>query len=216
MINFFKTTVALGAVATLAACGSSGGGGDGLASDISLREIQNLALRAEGASLAQESDLNGTAIMSGVFLAEVDVNTGNISENVIIGDMDVTANFNTGDVTGSATNLGLYDDNDSCETLDGCVVTTTGTIDGALDLTATVSGSGFDGTLGGNVSGTLVEDDSTFSGSVDLDVTGAFGIDDDGLLAEALVDGTADLSVTDSSGTSDETLGIDGAFLVAE
>lgn len=178
-----------------------------------------LSNRASAATDATEADLPSSATMSGYIVASIDDGE---ADEVFAGTMDVTADFETGDMSGTASDLASYELEGVCETIgDDCAATLLGEFDGELALDATITGVEFAGDLTGTVTNDF-EDDlrGTLASSIDVDleVDGAFGTDAGGLLAAANIEGSADQTLTDAEGAFVEEISydIDGAFLVAE
>jgi hypothetical protein len=152
--------------------------------------------------------------MSGI----IGVSFENEDDEMVLGDMNVTAKFDTSEMTGTATNLGVYDVTGTEERVEDAVLIQS--LDGELSLVATISGVTFTGNMDGTIAGDYAFEDQVFPFVVDVDVAvnGGFSQDVDGLLmAGADVSGTGVLTVTTTDdGEFEQTPGIDGEFLVGE
>lgn len=209
MKNLLSASAAIALLSVLGACL-----GSDESMDISASAINSLFERADGATeVTDAADLNGTAIMSGI----IGVSFENEDDEMVLGDMNVTAKFDTSEMAGTATNLGVYDVTGTEERVEEAVLIQS--LDGELSLVATISGVTFTGNMDGTIAGDYAFEDQVFPFVVDVDVAvnGGFAQDVDGLLmAGADVSGTGVLTVTTDEGEFEETLGLDGEFLVGE
>lgn len=178
-----------------------------------------LVSRAVDAEYADAETLSGTATMSGVMQAYV-----GDAEEVILGEMNMVADFDNLEITGSATDLGLYevsgsfDSNNECEAGASCSAERVQSLGGSLELTGDIDGNSFDGDLAGDITGDYNDEgvSGTFVGDVQMEVDGNFLEDDAGLMAAAELFGSVDLDVTTGDGTFSDTQDLDGMFVVAE
>ena len=197
------------ALVALSACGSTASGFD---PDIA----ETLANRADLAPLAEPADLAGVATMAGFIAMEID----NPSvEGTVLGNMDVVADFDKTSISGTASDLGEYSSLAGCVIGSDCSYNRLQSIEGELSLVGTISGANFDGsTLTGQLTYT---DQNSPSGNLlnadlNLSVTNSdFYADDEGLLASAVLSGTADISGT-APGAIVVTSDVDAGFVVAE
>ncbi|KEJ90311.1 hypothetical protein [Sulfitobacter donghicola] len=206
---FFGVLAAFGA---LSACSSSLGGGGSDEFDAA----QILISRSAAADAAAVEDLPSEASLSGGIELNV---TG--QEEAVLGSMNVEADFANSTVTGSASNLGLYEisgsfgANRECLAGASCSAELVGELDGALDLSGSITGNTFDGTLAGDLSGSNAE--GSVESEVDLNVDGRFLSDSEGLIASADLDGSSTNTITPTGGIGEtETAGTSGVFVVAE
>ena len=186
---------------SLSACIGSGNGEDPF-DPWTTEEIKALNSRAAAAVEPTEA-LSGTATMSGVIALDVEsaITDG---DTLVLGDMDVTADFDQSEITGSATNLAFYTH----------VYTHVGEIEvgevtrrltGQLDLDGTITDTNFLGDLDGNLSANYsvtaegVEWDVNVAGAVDTEVVGEFLSGDAGLAVQAVVSGGVVFSGTQTA-----------------
>ncbi|MBU2867595.1 hypothetical protein [Pacificibacter marinus] len=167
-------TMAALAAATLplAACLGSGDNElpDNYEEVISLYE----AVENEELEEASEEMMSGTATLSGAIAIS---DLGEDEDLEAIGELTLTANFTTDEVTGTADNFALYDEDTS-----DLEASLTGSLDIEGDITGTSMGAGLEGTL---------SDDEDHE--VSLSMYGTF-YDSDGALAvvgevDGLIDG---------------------------
>ena len=192
----------------LSACSSSGGYGGGQSQfDEVLSFIDRRGPEDENIQGVAVEDLPDTAEMSGVLAAQIDT-----SPSMFIGDANATADFAGGTLTGQANNFTEYEVTDACDVgTDGCSGTALQSLDGALDITGSISGTSFTYTT----SGTLMGEDpelGSVSADIDMDGVGDFGTIDGNLVAFGTSEGTADLSSSEGS----ETTGAFGILLLEE
>ena len=215
-MKILKVAVALGLATSLSGCLSD----DNTDVDVvSMASTLLTEVNAEGvAPLAfAEIDPSSTATMTGVIgarfsgSAPADGSTG----MGFGGQLSMVADFGEETVSGSTSNLGLYEYSSGCLTGKECETTRLSSLDGDLtlvgDITSKGSGlAGFDASLNGLVSGdvTLGEDDYAFSAAVDLETNGdetggLFLQDEDGrLFAQSGLKGGAYAVFEDENGNA--------------
>lgn len=180
-------TMAALAIATLplAACLGSGGSEDNSLPD-NYDEVSDISDAAENDELTEASDelMSGTATLSGA-IAIADV--GEDDEFEVIGELSLTANFTTDEVTGTADSFGFYDEDDEFAA----------SLTGSLDIDGDISGT----SMTADMTGTLTDDEDH---DVDMYLDGTF-YEYDGALAVA----------GDLSGTIDDEE-YDGGFAAIE
>ncbi|PVA07423.1 hypothetical protein [Thalassorhabdomicrobium marinisediminis] len=186
---------ALGAATLLSGCLSSGSN-----DRVDLEKVESLVDRANEASVAAVEDLPSNASMTGY------VALSDYEDNEFIGDMSMNADFAGSTISGTASNFGQFKCDTECEDIDD--LERVADLGGSLELTGGISGSEFDGSLGGDL--TRREGGETGTATLALDVEGDFLMDDAGLIADAGLEGSATFD--------DEPDGIDlyGRFIVAE
>lgn len=195
----------------LGAC-SGGGGDDGIDADM----VGSLTSRAAVADPVDPGDLPDEATMSGYFAMSVD---NAVVEGPVLGDMDVTADFVTGDISGTASNLAAYESVGDCGPgASSCQLNMLQPLVGELAYTGTITGAEFDGNITGALTGDYQNGDTTsqFSADVDLIVDGDFRSDDEGLLGVATAAGIATITAPlDGFGLVNEVAAL-GGFVVAD
>lgn len=151
-----------GAAFALTACGSSssssgGGSAGGGSLPAEYADLEGLVAAGEAGELtAASADMTtGTATLSGGFGVG---DLGDDESMELIGDMSLTADFDQGNLTGSADNFALYDQ-DTSETIED--------ITGSLAIAGTITGTD----LSANASGVLSDDEDH---PVDMTMTGGF------------------------------------------
>jgi hypothetical protein len=167
-----------------------------------------LERQAEATEITDSADLSGTATMAGFVSAEITSNDVAIAERqVFAGNMSLVADFESGDLTGSTSNLGLYkltEDEECAQAI--CDGEKLSDLDGDLTLTGNMNGAVFSGTMAGGVQGQYSDADLSgdYTADIDLKVNdGAFFEDADGLLATADLKGNVDyILVDDESGNA--------------
>ena len=212
-----KTLVSLGAIISLSACIGSG-------DDTWTAEKWGALESRAAAALTPTEDPSGIATMTGAtaFTVESPILDG---DTAVVGNMDVTADFDQSEITGAAKDLAFY-------TLEGDAIgELTTPLSGQLDLDGTITGTDFTGDLDGTLSGSYIFDgvDVTvdLAGAVDTNVSGEFLSDDNGLLAKADVSGDVEFTGTgtvlgitsdleDLFDSEDLTGSISGGFVVTE
>jgi hypothetical protein len=196
-MKILKVAVALGLATSLSGCLSDSDDVNTIASANSLLERQ-----AEATKITDSDDLSGIATMTGFVSAAITSNRVAIDERqVFVGNMSLVANFESGDLTGSTSNLGLYkltEDEDCAQAI--CDGEKLSDLDGDLTLTGTMNGESFSGILSGAVEGQYSYEDLSgdYTAGIELDVNdGAFFEDADGLLATADLKGTVSYTLDD-------------------
>jgi hypothetical protein len=219
-MKYTKTIITFGAMMSLSACLGSGSDDD----YVTKADVEALATKAAAAVEPAEEELSGTATMTGVAILELG-DTPLLAGDPVVGNMEVTADFEEGKITGAATNLAFY-------TVEGeGEEATIGQVDeyitGQLDLVGTISEDDFVGDLTGDLSysesqtveGVAVTVD--LSGDVTTTVDGSFLSNDGDLVAAADIEGSVVLSgsVTALGKTTDideAYVEISGALVVSE
>jgi hypothetical protein len=202
-MKILKVAVALGLATSLSGCLSDSDDVNIFSSANSLLERQ-----ASATEITDSADLSGTATMTGFVSAEITSNDVAIAERqVFAGNMSLVADFESGDLTGSTSNLGLYkltEDEECVQAI--CDGEKLSDLAGDLTLTGTMDGASFSGTMAGGVQGQYSDADLSgdYTADIDLDVNnGAFFEDADGLLATAELNGNVDyILVDDESGNA--------------
>ncbi|MCF6443661.1 hypothetical protein [Nereida sp. MMG025] len=209
-----KTLVIGAMIVPLAACGGGSAGSgdarvDALAQGIvetgwngSVNDVANL-VDVDPATLPTTADLTG----------QVGVAVFN-TETTVVGDVNATADFDNGALTGSVSNLAEFDDTNECDVIQTCTVGLLQELTGTLDLDATISGTAFDGDISGTLGGSDA-DGGPASIQVDAVIAngnGVFGTVDGDLTGIANVGG----SVTITSGFGTETSAIGGVLIIEE
>ncbi len=183
---------------TLGAC--SGGGGDVSFED----EADALVQRYSMASAPDPSELVDEATMSGFVGFGID---GPTDLDGMIGNMDMVANFGTGMINGTASEMRNAMDMDQ-------------QYEGELALSGMITDDEFNGgLLIGVVTGTIDDGGvgSTFNANIVLGVDGQFRTDSNGFLAYGELFGDTDLEVVTGGAPSIyNDLTTDGLFLVGE
>jgi hypothetical protein len=219
-MKILKVAVALGLATSLSGCLSDDN------TDVDVVSMASTLLeQRDGASTIDYSDLDtlpSTATMTGVIGArfsgsgpkaadgEIPATTG----LGIAGQMSMEADFGAETVTGSTSNLGLYEYSTDCPSGPSCVTTRLSSLDGDLTLDGSIGdsnsdGSGraiFFGSLNGVVNGELSEgeNDYTYTALVDMGVNGQFLKDtDDVLMAEGALSGAVAAVYEDQDGNQD-------------
>lgn len=189
----------------LSACSSSGGDGG---QDVDFELIDSLQSRASSALEAQPENLSGTATMSGYIGLSISGEAG-----PVYGEMSMEANFGTGDVEATASDLGIYQDIGGC--MSDCELVLLQSLNGELTLQddgEIFNVTMFDGTLSGDLTS------STSSYEISIFADGGFLIDDEGLLASATLGGTGDeVIITPLVGAGPpQSVNATGLFIVAD
>ncbi|MCF3592679.1 hypothetical protein LZG00_01550 [Rhodobacteraceae bacterium LMO-12] len=154
---------------TPVAGGGGGGGGGGTAAfDAALSNVQHLGPQTEKQI--------GTSDYSGQAKVETVDNASGVKNGYIIGDVDLTANWDAETVSGSATNFqGEYDGNPV--TLDGTLTTAASSSPNTVvqqTIALPVGGTITTGNLIANLRGTLTESINNESSDVELGMIGSF------------------------------------------
>ena len=139
--------------------------------------------------------------------------------SIAMGNMNMVADFTNSEISGAATELKNYVLSGECLTIETCDMDAAAEWNGELVLDGVIEGSGFTGTLDGELTASEVTEGVTATAvaDVNLDVEGGFGVDDAGLMAGAFLMGGAsvDYSVDgELEATVVDTLV--GGFYVAE
>ena len=216
-MKILKVAVALGLATSLSGCLSDE------SSDFDfVDETFSLIERAEGGTellTADIASLPSTATMTGVIGVLAPEN------RAFLGQMSVEADFDDSTMTGSTSDLGLWEYTGDCVSRETCEATKLSSLSGGLTLDADITDTGgsatFTGGLNGVVDGDYSDDyvDGTYSAVINLDVVdGMFRQDaDDLLMAGSDLTGTVDYVFTDEDGTGYAGgADLDGAMIVAE
>ncbi len=161
--RFLKTSILISAL-TLSACGGGGGGGGGgLGSGVSLTDFANINASTNLNELTSDATVNGSSdTLSYSGFVNIGPDTGGATLVGFVGEMNVSVNFSSDAISGSAQNFGEY------------TATTTGNlpaVSGSLAINGSLTGSNDSG-LGDGMSGTAVGTvggyafDMTFDGNV--------------------------------------------------
>jgi len=195
--------------AVLSACGSSSGTAD----DGGFQGTLGLVERSQTATAVAVEDLPSSASLNGgIQVAR--------QEDSVLGKINVEADFTTSTVTGSTSDLGLYEVSGSfgsdfdCQAGATCSAELVGNLDGALALNGTITGNTFGGTLNGDLTGSNAE--GSVASTVALNVDGRFLSDSAGLVARGNLSGTSTDTITSAAGTTTEQVGLSGVFVAAE
>jgi hypothetical protein len=228
-MKILKVAVALGLATSLSGCLSD----DNTDVDaVSMARTLLTEVDADGVKTFQlnQIDPSSTATMTGVIgarfsgSAPADGSTG----MGFGGQLSMVADFGEETVSGSTSNLGLYEYSSGCLTGKECETTRLSSLDGDLtlvgDITSKGSGlAGFDATLNGLVSGdvTLGEDDYAYAAAVNLytnndETGGLFLQDEDGrLFAQSGLNGSVDAVYEDENGNASTfNEGLEGYMIV--
>jgi hypothetical protein len=196
-MKILKVAVALGLATSLSGCLSDSDGVNLIASANSLLERQ-----ADATKITDSPDLSGTAMMTGFVSAGITSNQVAIDERqVFAGYMSLVADFESGDLTGATSNLGLYkltEDETCAQAI--CDGEKLSDLDGDLALTGTINGATFSGLMSGAVEGQYSDEDFSgeYTAGIELSVyNGAFFEDADGLLATADLKGGVGYTLAD-------------------
>jgi hypothetical protein len=180
----------------LSACNSSGNGLDASAGEnlADYDDLEDLLVEVENGNLAAEdtSARTGSVSMTGA----VSMSMTDAAENLtLIGDLAMTADFDTDTASGTADGFTLFDDDTEEVESD---------LSGSLAMSGgTISGTDFDATM----SGTLNESGDNFGVAMTLD--GGF-FDNGGVL---VVGGDVAGTITDEDGNVDAA---EGGFIASE
>jgi hypothetical protein len=226
-MKILKVAVALGLATSLSGCLSD----DNTDVDVVSMASTLLEQGAEATTIdiTDLDTLPATATMTGVIGARFRDSgpEGDGTDVGFAGQMSMVANFTDATVTGSTSNLGVYEYSTDCPSGPSCETTRLSSLDGDLTLTNGLIGDntsgdfGFTGVLRGLVNGDfpLGDEDYAFSASVVLGIEeGEFREDEDGrLFAAAGLDGGASIFYQDEAGNLDEIgVPLEGYMIVAE
>lgn len=192
-----KLIFAFGILASsLAACSSTtSSSGDQFGDFLALAD--SFGEEFENVTFIDVDDLPENATLSG-FMA---VNLEDDPDSVFLGDATVTADFDTGSLTGSASNFGDYEVTEGCDVgFDDCTATKMQSINGSLDLDGDIVDTEFRYVASGILSGQNLETDERVSADLEMYGYGGFATVDETLVAVGGGDGDAIL--TSQSGTS--------------
>lgn len=166
-VNFkLSSVVSIIPLVLLGACGSTSGSDPAFpTAQAALNEVEDFITRIDPLSDTPDSQLpSGVVAYDGLMLIASDVTNFDIpSERAAdrlfaVGEMTITADFDSTDITGVASNF--VDGNDN-------------QVGGQLELAATLGSNGFPQEFGGTVSGDLLLADGS-TNQFDLDVGGGF------------------------------------------
>lgn len=214
------------------ACSSN----DAADADVDVDAFASLAERAAAAvtaeNFADPESLSGSATMSGNMLVGGQGSFETFGEaDVLIGNMNVVANFEESTLTGDVTDFGAYTISgfegtaiEQCITGTQCSSEQTESFAGSLDVDATISGNeivGPDGLTGVLFGDVFDEETNEVIGTAEYDVfadiSGGFLEDDQGLLAVGNVVGDVQIVETIDGIDSDPFVSdVFGGFVVAE
>ena len=160
--HILKTSILISALA-LSACGGGGGGG-GLGSGVSLTDFANINASTNLNELTPNATVNGTSdTLSYTGFVNIGPDTGGASLVGFVGELDVSVNFASDAVSGSAQNFGEYTSATATGNLPG--------VSGSLAINGSLTGSNDSG-LGDGMTGTAIGTvggyafDMTFDGNV--------------------------------------------------
>ena len=218
-MNMKNSVIALGLMTTLSACLGGGNDGGGIVSgdgSVNLDSARALSERAEmSTDIVDLEELPSTATMNGFLLVDLE----SIENGVIMGNMEVTADFEEGGVTGTATNITEYKLLGNCESAEDCDGEFIQQMPGQLLLAGVIDGAAFDGDLVGEVTGMAEQEegpDLPFDADISLEVDGMFTQEGDDLMALADLGGEATLAIDTGEGIVEETELLSGFFITVE
>jgi hypothetical protein len=222
-MKILKVAVALGLATSLSGCLSDDN--TDVDTDVDVVSMASTLLeQRDGATALDYADIDpsSTATMTGVIGARFRETGPKAADGPIpattglgiAGQMSMEADFGAATVTGSTSNLGLYEYSTDCPSGPSCETTRLSSLDGDLTLDggiadSTGNGSGsaiFFGALNGVVNGELSEgeNDYTYTAVVDMGVNGQFLKDtDDVLMAEGFLSGGVAAVYEDQDGNQD-------------
>jgi hypothetical protein len=231
-MKILKVAVALGLATSLSGCLSDDN------ADVDVVSMASTLLeQRDGATALDYADIDpsSTATMTGVIGARFRETGPKAADGPIpattglgiAGQMSMEADFGAATVTGSTSNLGLYEYSTDCPSGPSCETTRLSSLDGDLTLDGGIGdssndGSGtaiFFGSLNGVVNGELSEgeNDYTYTAVVDMGVNGQFLKDtDDVLMAEGFLSGGVAAVYEDQDGNQDVLFSgdLDGYLIV--
>ena len=205
-MKILKVAVALGLATSLSGCLSDDVVDDGIDTAAALSLVERV--NADTGGFADPDTLPASATMTGVIAVEIDSDSFGLG---FMGDMTVVADFKNSVMTGTATNIGLYEYGSTCTT--DCEAVYVNALDGELVMSNGVIGtdSGFSAALAGTVSGPYSDDDGGTDMVAVISLTTVDGAgffrDSEGLFAAAELTGTADATWTDAEGNETTFIG---------
>ena len=224
-MKILKVAVALGLATSLSGCLN-----DSSVADSSLDVAKGLSLYERvGLDDGTNADLDtlpSSATMSGYVAAEI--SDGGDENRAFLGELNVEANFESGEITGTASNIGYYSYEGECPDVETCEGTQLSALDGDLTLAAEMADSGntfTGGSLTGALSGDYREEgfngsDGAFEGQMDttleLNASGKFLRDREGLLLSGVLNGDVNGTLTNDDDTYEFNEAIDGVFVAAD
>jgi len=172
-MRLFTMAALAAATLPLAACLGGGGNSDGDLPE-NFEEIADLYEAAEAGELeeATEEMMSGTATLEGAIAFE---DVGEDEDLEVIGDLTLSANFTTNEVTGSADSFEIYTDDDEVEA----------TLSGSLEVDGDITGT----TMTADLWGTLTDDEDH---DISMIMDGTFYDADGDLAVAGDVEGTID------------------------
>jgi hypothetical protein len=222
-MKILKVAVALGLATSLSGCLSDDN--TDVDTDVDVVSMASTLLeQRDGATALKLTDFDpsSTATMTGVIGARLQGSGPKAADGPILattglgiaGQMSMEADFGAATVTGSTSNLGLYEYSTDCPSGPSCETTRLSSLDGDLSLDGSIGdsnndGSGmatFGGFLNGVVNGELSEGENgyTYTAIVDMEVDGQFLKDtDDVLMAEGYLSGAVVAVYEDQDGNQD-------------
>jgi hypothetical protein len=182
----------------LAACLGGGGDNDGDLPE-NFEEIADLYDAAEDGELEEASEdmMSGEATLAGA-LVIFDVGEDDEEELEVIGDLTLDANFTTNEVTGGATNFGIYNEDEELEE----------TIAGSLEVEGEITGT----TMTADFWGTLTDDEDHYVNMQTTEEGGTFYDADGDLAVVGDIEGTIN---DENEGASIDDY-YEGAFVAIE
>jgi hypothetical protein len=234
-MKILKVAVALGLATSLSGCLTTDDAVDVdvIAAANSLLERTNFAYSVDTTDLTSKATMTGfitgpmMEMPGGGGLKVEEITFQESTSQAFAGQMSLEADFDSGAVTGSTSNLGLYEYSDNCmkRSFTGCDATQLSALDGDLALNAHIDNTSNDGRGGfiGNLSGVVRGDYSddyvtgTYTAAVDLRANGRFLQDSNGIMADAELSGSADyIYEGDDGSVYSGEVPIGGDFVVAD
>lgn len=134
--------------------------------------------------MAAEDLPEGQAELSGLVAVVSESELAAVVEvEVIVGDLALTANFDTTDIEGEVTNVGIYAVEVDDVELDLVSMELLESLEGTLDVGGSIIGSSIDGFVGGLLTG------ADYTADVEGGIEGAFYDDGGSLIAAGFVEG---------------------------
>ncbi len=195
----YHFSTAIIAAFALSGCFGGGGGGGSSPSNLAgfLSSVESLGDEGENFSPVAVSDLPDRADMNGHLAAELDE-----SDSVFVGKARGTADFRAGTLTGSADDFKEYEATAACDDGFANCATEVQAIEGSIDINGTITGNTFTYNTNGTLSG-QDEDGNPTTAEIDMDGRGGFGTVDENLTALGVHEGTAQLSSSAGTLTSE-------------